>query len=151
MADYILAIDQGTTGSTVALVDAQGQLCASVNVEFPQHFPRPGWVEHEPEAIWASVEKALGACCAQALQALGDRRIGITNQRETTVLWDRRRARRCTTRSSGSAGARQISVRAEAGGYEACARRSGLLARSLFQRQQVSLAPAGSAVRPAAP
>ena len=60
MADFVLAIDQGTTGSTVALVDAQGQLCASVNVEFAQHFPQPGWVEHNPEDIWTSVQKALG-------------------------------------------------------------------------------------------
>jgi glycerol kinase len=91
MADYVLAIDQGTTGSTVALVDAQGQLCASVNVEFPQHFPQPGWVEHEPDAIWASVEKALGRLLRRKLCKPSEIAcIGITNQRETVVLWDRR-------------------------------------------------------------
>jgi hypothetical protein len=91
MADYVLAIDQGTTGSTVALVDAQGQLCASVNVEFPQHYPQPGWVEHEPDAIWASVEKALGRLLRRKLCKPSEIAcIGITNQRETTVLWDRR-------------------------------------------------------------
>ncbi|MEM6775161.1 MAG: FGGY family carbohydrate kinase, partial [Pseudomonadota bacterium] len=90
MADYVLAIDQGTTGSTVALVDAQGQLCASVNVEFPQHFPRPGWVEHEPEDIWNSVQKALGRLLRKRLCKPGDiAAIGITNQRETSLLWDR--------------------------------------------------------------
>jgi glycerol kinase len=91
MADYVLAIDQGTTGSTVALVDAQGQLCASVNVEFPQHYPQPGWVEHEPDAIWASVEKALGRLLRRKLCKPSEIAcIGITNQRETVVLWDRR-------------------------------------------------------------
>ena len=91
MADFILAIDQGTTGSTVALVDAQGQLCASVNVEFPQHYPQPGWVEHAPDDIWASVEKALGRLLRRRLCRPSDiAAIGITNQRETVVLWDRR-------------------------------------------------------------
>ena len=91
MADFILAIDQGTTGSTVALVDAQGQLCASVNVEFPQIFPKPGWVEHEPEAIWSSVEKALSRLLRKKICKPSDiAAIGITNQRETSVVWDRR-------------------------------------------------------------
>lgn len=91
MPDFILAIDQGTTGSTVALVDAQGQLCASVNVEFTQHYPKPGWVEHEPAAIWASIEKALGRLLRKKLCKPSDiAAIGITNQRETVVLWDRR-------------------------------------------------------------
>jgi len=91
MADFILAIDQGTTGSTVALVDAQGQLCASVNVEFPQHFPRPGWVEHEAEDIWGSVQRGLGRLLRKKICRPSDiAAIGITNQRETAVLWDRR-------------------------------------------------------------
>jgi glycerol kinase len=91
MPDFILAIDQGTTGSTVALVDAQGQLCASVNVEFKQHYPKPRWVEHEPSAIWASIEKALGRLLRKKLCKPSDiAAIGITNQRETVVLWDRR-------------------------------------------------------------
>jgi glycerol kinase len=91
MSDFVLAIDQGTTGSTVALVDAQGQLCASVNVEFTQHYPHPGWVEHEPDAIWASVEKALARLLRKKLCRPSQiAAIGITNQRETVVLWDRR-------------------------------------------------------------
>jgi glycerol kinase len=91
MAEFVLAIDQGTTGSTVALVDAQGQLCASVNVEFPQHFPKPGWVEHEAEDIWASVQKALGRLLRRGLCKPSEiAAIGITNQRETALLWDRR-------------------------------------------------------------
>ncbi|MEE4278000.1 MAG: glycerol kinase GlpK [Halieaceae bacterium] len=91
MSEFVLAIDQGTTGSTVALVDAQGQLCASVNVEFPQHFPKPGWVEHEVEDIWTSVQRALGRLLRKKIckpsQIVA---IGITNQRETALLWDRR-------------------------------------------------------------
>lgn len=91
MPDFVLAIDQGTTGSTVALVDAQGQLCASVNIEFAQHYPKPGWVEHEPDAIWASIEKALAKLLRRKLCKPADiAAIGITNQRETVVLWDKR-------------------------------------------------------------
>ncbi|WP_439100502.1 glycerol kinase GlpK [Congregibacter sp.] len=91
MPDFILAIDQGTTGSTVALVDSQGQLCASVNVEFAQVFPQPGWVEHQPEAIWTSIEKALAKLLRKKLCKPSDiAAVGITNQRETSVLWDRR-------------------------------------------------------------
>lgn len=91
MAEFVLAIDQGTTGSTVALVDNAGQLLASVNVEFPQHFPKPGWVEHEPEDIWKSVQKALASLLRKKLcKATDIAAIGITNQRETSLLWDRR-------------------------------------------------------------
>ncbi|MDX1732947.1 MAG: glycerol kinase GlpK [Halioglobus sp.] len=91
MAKYVLAIDQGTTGSTVALMDARGKLRASVNHEFPQLYPRPGWVEHRPADIWASVQKGIrgifrkGICKPTDIAA-----IGITNQRETALLWDRR-------------------------------------------------------------
>ena len=91
MAEFVLAIDQGTTGSTVALMDSAGALRASVNYEFPQIYPKPGWVEHRPADIWASVEKALRTimrkkiCKASEIVA-----IGITNQRETALLWDRK-------------------------------------------------------------
>ena len=91
MARFVLAIDQGTTGSTVALMDAKGRLRESVNYEFPQIYPKPGWVEHRPADIWKSVEKGIAAifrkkiCKAKDIVA-----IGITNQRETALLWDRR-------------------------------------------------------------
>lgn len=91
MPSYVLAVDQGTTGSTVALVDSRGRLRDAVNVEFTQHYPRPGWVEHEPAAIWASVEKALARLLRRKHCKPGDiAAIGITNQRETAVAWDRR-------------------------------------------------------------
>ncbi len=90
MADVILAIDQGTTGSTVALVDRQGRLLGSVNHEFPQIYPQPGWVEHDPEAIWQSVVKGIRALFRRKLARPTDVvGIGITNQRETAVVWDR--------------------------------------------------------------
>jgi glycerol kinase len=87
----IVSIDQGTTGSTVVVVDQQLEVLAKVNREFPQMYPRPGWVEHDPEAIWASVLGALGAALDEARVVPADiAAVGVTNQRETTVLWDRR-------------------------------------------------------------
>ena len=87
----ILAIDQGTTGTTVAVMNTRGVLLGSVNYEFPQIYPKPGWVEHDPEAIWASVFKGIRAVFRRGLCKPGDVAcIGITNQRETSLLWQRR-------------------------------------------------------------
>jgi glycerol kinase len=90
MKDLLLAIDQGTTGSTALLMDLQGRTVAKANVEFPQHFPKPGWVEHRGDQILESVEaavrKALGTNETLVDRIAG---IGITNQRETTVVWER--------------------------------------------------------------
>ena len=87
---YILAIDQGTTSSRAILFDAEMKPAASAQQEFPQHFPASGWVEHDPEDIWTTVlatcRDAMGAVGALASDVAG---IGITNQRETTVIWDR--------------------------------------------------------------
>jgi len=86
--ELIVAIDQGTTGTTVLLLDAARTVRARGYREFPQIYPRPGEVEHDPEAIWASVMGALG----DALKGVDTKRIaaiGITNQRETTLMWDR--------------------------------------------------------------
>jgi glycerol kinase len=89
MADYILAIDQGTTGTTVALMKSDGSLCASVNNEFEQHYPHPGWVSHRPEDIWQSVVKGLRGVLRRAGCKGSDiAAIGITNQRETALIWD---------------------------------------------------------------
>ncbi len=88
MQDLVVAIDQGTTGTTVLLVDAARTVRGRGYREFEQIYPRPGEVEHDPEAIWGSVTGAL----ADALGGVDVRRIaalGITNQRETTLLWDR--------------------------------------------------------------
>src|SRR5262249_20653207 len=86
--DLILAIDQGTTGTTVLLLDSARTVRARGYREFAQIYPRPGEVEHDPEAIWQSVTGALG----EAIKGVDARRIaaiGITNQRETTLVWDR--------------------------------------------------------------
>ena len=87
----ILAIDQGTTGTTVAVMNTRGVLLGSVNYEFPQIYPKPGWVEHDPEAIWASVLKGIRAVFRKGLCKPADVAcVGITNQRETALLWERR-------------------------------------------------------------
>ena len=90
MTDVILAIDQGTTGSTVALMDERGKVLGSINTEFGQIYPQPGWVEHDPEAIWTSVIKGIRSLFRRRLAKPSQIvAIGITNQRETALLWDR--------------------------------------------------------------
>ncbi|MSP17705.1 MAG: glycerol kinase [Myxococcales bacterium] len=91
MGKVVIAIDQGTTGSTVMVLGEALDVRAKANVEFPQLYPRPGWVEHDPDAIWQSVLDALAQALAAARVRAGDiAAIGITNQRETTVVWDRK-------------------------------------------------------------
>ncbi len=90
MTDFILALDQGTTSSRAILFDRAGRLCACAQQEFTQYFPQPGWVEHDPLEIWSSQ-----LACARAVlrdhgvAASRIAAIGIANQRETTLLWDR--------------------------------------------------------------
>ncbi|MCA9522623.1 MAG: glycerol kinase GlpK, partial [Myxococcales bacterium] len=94
MKNRILTIDQGTTGTTVLLIDAELTVEARVTLEFPQIYPRSGWVEHDPETIWDSVVRAIGAVLDEAsADPATIAAIGITNQRETTVLWDRETGR----------------------------------------------------------
>jgi glycerol kinase len=86
----ILAIDQGTTGTTCLVVDDALSVLGRAYRELPQYFPRPGWVEHDPEEIWQSVLAAAAAALDDAGAGAADLdAIGITNQRETTLLWDR--------------------------------------------------------------
>ncbi len=86
--DYLLAIDQGTTSTRAILFDAEGAVHHTAQIELRQIYPRPGWVEHDPEEIWQAVvatcREAIAAAKGQPIAA-----IGITNQRETTVLWER--------------------------------------------------------------
>ncbi len=100
----ILAIDQGTTGTTALVLDGRGRVASRGYAELPQHFPKPGWVEHDGEEIWETtrraVRTALSAAGIRAGNGGGGRdprggltAIGITNQRETTLLWDRRTGR----------------------------------------------------------
>lgn len=87
---HVIAIDQGTTGSTVLILDETLRVVGRGYREFAQHYPEPGWVEHDPEQIWASVEAALSLALGQAKVAPDAiAAIGLTNQRETTIVWDR--------------------------------------------------------------
>jgi glycerol kinase len=92
MARFVVSIDQGTTGTTVLVFDETLRLRARGYREFPQHFPQPGWVEHDPEEIWVSVIGALtdalhgSGADVDAAQVVA---VGITNQRETTIVWER--------------------------------------------------------------
>jgi glycerol kinase len=86
----ILAIDQGTTGTTCLVVDAEARVRGRGYAEVPQHYPQPGWVEHDPEDLWRSVEQAAAAAVeAAGIEPAGLTAIGITNQRETALLWER--------------------------------------------------------------
>src|SRR3954470_12402538 len=87
---YILAIDQGTTSSRAIVFRGDISIAAQAQQEFPQHFPASGWVEHEPEDIWTStIDTCREALKSANLAARDIAAIGITNQRETTVVWDR--------------------------------------------------------------
>jgi glycerol kinase len=87
---FVLALDQGTTGSRAMVVDADGAVRGSGYVELTQHYPRPGWVEHDAEEIWTTTVHAIGEALAAArITGTEIAAVGITNQRETTVLWER--------------------------------------------------------------
>ena len=88
---FVLALDQGTSGSTALVVDLDGNVRARGYAEVPQHYPKPGWVEHDPNDLWTTTAEAAAVALARA--GIGGRdvaAIGITNQRETTVVWDRK-------------------------------------------------------------
>ena len=90
MKELILSIDQGTTGTTVLVLDSELNVLSKKNNEFPQYYPQPGWVEHDSGEIWESTVKTMDQALIMA-QADPSRiaAIGITNQRETTTVWHR--------------------------------------------------------------
>src|SRR3990172_2350397 len=89
MPDFVLALDQGTSSSRAILLDRAGAPVASAQQPFEQIYPQPGWVEHDREAIWRTQLETARQAMAQAKAAAGDvAAIGITNQRETTLIWD---------------------------------------------------------------
>jgi len=91
MADYVGAIDQGTTSTRFIVFDRATKIVAIAQKEHRQIYPQPGWVEHDPEEIWRATQEVIEAALAKAkLRAADLAAIGITNQRETTLLWDRR-------------------------------------------------------------
>ena len=90
MADYIMALDAGTTSNRCILFDKQGRMCSVAQKEFTQYFPKPGWVEHDANEIWTTqLGVALSAMNAIGASAADIAAIGIANQRETTIVWDR--------------------------------------------------------------
>ncbi len=94
MRRFILALDQGTTSSRAIVFDGRGRAIATAQQEFAQHYPRPGWVEHDPRDLWESTRRtALGAVAEANLTGRSIAALGLTNQRETTLLWDRRTGR----------------------------------------------------------
>lgn len=91
MANYLLALDQGTTSSRAILFNKKGELIKQLNKEFKQIYPHPGWVEHDPEVIWESqLEVAKRVINESGVDVADIAAIGITNQRETTVVWDKK-------------------------------------------------------------
>src|SRR5258708_977324 len=88
---YIIALDQGTTSSRAVLFNEKGEINGIAQQEFTQIFPRSGWVEHDPEEIWNTQREVLGKVIRDnAISSAEIAAIGITNQRETTVIWDRK-------------------------------------------------------------
>lgn len=91
MTDYLLALDQGTSSSRSIVFDRAGRVVAMAQIEFPQIYPQPGWVEHDPQALWQTqLDTARQALKHAALKATDIQAIGITNQRETTLVWNRK-------------------------------------------------------------
>ena len=88
MKNVVIAIDQGTTGSTALLLDKSVQVVANSNVEFPNHYPQPGWVEHDVSEIWTSIAQAVEQTLSKVSE-VNIKALGITNQRETCLFWDK--------------------------------------------------------------
>ena len=94
MRKFLAAIDQGTTSTRVILFDTKGNIKFISQFEFKQYFPKNGWVEHNPNEIWSTTLKALKKVISKASKLKGNIiSIGITNQRETTILWNKKTGR----------------------------------------------------------
>ena len=133
MTTHVLALDQGTTSSRSILFDARGNVVAVAQREFTQHFPRSGWVEHDAQEIWATQSATIAEVLARARLAAADvAAIGITNQRETTVLWDRATGRPVAPALVGGAVLKTA-------GYEAeVTRRTGLVLDPYFSATKLA-------------
>ncbi|MEX2333565.1 MAG: FGGY family carbohydrate kinase, partial [Pseudohongiella sp.] len=91
MSHYLLAIDQGTTSSRAIIFSREGKAVSSAQYDYKQHYPHDGWVEHDPEDIWqTSLQSCRDALSSGRIEASAIASIGITNQRETTVIWNRK-------------------------------------------------------------
>ena len=90
MAEYIMAFDAGTTSSRCIIFNHSGEICGLAQKEFTQHYPKPGWVEHDADTIWSTqLSVAVEAMAKLGISACDIAGIGITNQRETTIVWDK--------------------------------------------------------------
>ena len=139
--DIVLAIDQGTTGTTVVAVDRELNVIAKENQEFRQIFPKPGWVEHDLEDIWISTVQTLGAVLAKPeISAERIAAIGITNQRETVGLWNRADGRplhNAIVWQCRRTAARCDELRAEPGRAEAIKKKTGLVLDPYFSGTKI--------------
>ena len=91
---YIMSLDQGTTSSRSIIFNKQGEIVCVAQRAFKQHFPKSGWVEHDPMEIWSTQSSVLAESLAKGgIKAKNIAAIGITNQRETTIIWDRKTGR----------------------------------------------------------
>ncbi|HZW26952.1 MAG TPA: glycerol kinase GlpK [Trueperaceae bacterium] len=141
MSRHVLALDQGTTSSRAIVFDGEGAVVAVAQKEFAQHYPRPGWVEHDPLDIWSSqVGVAAEALSRAGLQARDLAAVGIANQRETTLLWDRE-----TLQPVGNAivwqdrrTAAEVERLREAGAEPTVTRLTGLLLDPYFSASKVA-------------
>jgi glycerol kinase len=140
-ATYILAIDQGTTSTRAMLFDAEGKPCAQAQRELGQHYPQPGWVEHDADEIWQATLDTCRAVLAELkLQPRQVAAIGVTNQRETTVLWERKTGRpiaRAIVWQDRRTAQRCAELRAE-GHDEAIAARTGLVIDPYFSATKIA-------------
>jgi glycerol kinase len=136
MADYIGAIDQGTTSTRFIVFDRAGQIVASAQEEHEQIYPQPGWVEHDAEEIWRRTESVIAkAMQAGKFVAKDLTAIGITNQRETTVVWNKKTGKPVYARRSRRRGV----FKARRPGSISCQNRA--TAGHIFQRLENSLDP----------
>lgn len=128
MARYVGAIDQGTTSSRFIVFDRQGEIVAIDQREHAQITPKPGWVEHDAMEIWGNTQAVVaGALAGKGLRAADLVSVGLTNQRETTLIWNRRTGRRCTMRLCGWTRAPTVlyANSSVAGGRISCAKKPG--------------------------
>jgi len=137
----ILAIDQGTTSSRAIIFDDKQKIVAIAQQEFPQHFPQSGWVEHDPEDLWTSTVAVCKEAIEKAGMAAGDiAAIGITNQRETTVVWDRKTGKAIHNAIvwQDRRTAKFCEKQREAGHEEEVTKRTGLLLDPYFSGTKVN-------------
>jgi glycerol kinase len=141
---YLAAIDQGTTSTRFIVFDRAGDIVCLAQREHEQIYPRPGWVEHDPEEIWQRTQQVIDeACGAPGFKAKDIKAVGITNQRETTIVWDRRTGKAVSNAVvwQDTRVAELVTRFAEDGGTNRFRARTGLPLSDLFQQFKTGLDP----------